>query len=1339
MKKQFGEYFLGLDLGTDSVGWSVTDENYNLCKLNGKALWGVRLFDGGNTAAERRLFRTSRRRNDRRAERIALLEELFASEIAKIDPAFFIRLKESKFHLDDKKVSQKYTLFNDDSYTDKTYFKEFPTIYHLREKLISAPDCFDIRLVYLAIAHIIKNRGHFLLEGADIGGDSSLGTAFENMNLLLEDTFDFRLDCHNIAELETVLKSKGINVKRKKLVELLNAESPGEKAVAGLLAGASVDVKELFEDTDEEERIKISFTGGAFEEKYDDIEKLLQDKITVIEAIKAVYDWALLADILQGETYISYAKVKVYEKHKKDLALLKKIVKAYCPDQYREIFTDPTLKANYVAYIGKSQTAAKKETICNQEALCKYLEGKLKTIQSDDEGYLYIKNALANRSFLPKQTTKDNGVIPYQVHLKELKAILSNASAHYAFLNAVDESGYTVQGKIEKLLTFRIPYYVGPLNDAHAGVGNCWIVKKTDAKILPWNFEEVVDVNASAETFITRMTNKCTYLTGEDVIPKNSLLYSKYMVLNELNNLRINGEKISVKIKQAIYNNLFAARARVTQKALKNFFRTSHGLDDIEISGIDGDFKATLTSFLNFAKIFPNGFDDDIAEQIIKSIALFGDDKRLLKGRLKALLPKAADDEIKALAHLKYQGWGRLSKALLTDITGVDKETGESFNIITALWHTNKNLMELLSDKFTFKEQIDSINADACGQITSFSYDTLVKELYVSPSVKKSIWQALTISLEIKKVMGHAPKKVFVEVAREPGDKKRTISRRNTLIDFYKKCKDEERDWVSELEAKTDEDLRRNRLYLYYTQMGRCMYCGGRIEIGDLFDANIYDVDHIFPQSRVKDDSLENRVLTHRTCNAKKSDTYPLPEDIRGSRHDFWKTLLAKGLIGKIKYDRLTRNTPFGEDELAGFIARQIVETRQSTKSTAEVLQKMFPETQLVYVKAGNVSDFRKGVKCYPEQPNEEQHKFVKVRELNDLHHAKDAYLNIVVGNVYDAKFTRNPLNFIKSKAAYNMKRMFEFDVSRGGVPAWRAGTEGTMATVKKIMAKNNVLFTRYATEEKGGLFDQMPVKKGKDLMPLKGSDPRLCNTEKYGGYDKIKGAYFVLVEHTVKNENQRTLEYVPVYLAKDIERDNAVLMQYLAEKLHLVQPRILIPKIKINTLFNVDGFLMHLSGRTGERLVFKGANQLCVDEETTSYFKKIVKYVDNCKAKKATLPVYPSDGLTAEANQAVYDLFLDKLKNTVYTIRLSAQVKTLENAKEKFGNLSIGEQCKLLYEITHLFQCNPQSADLTLAGGVGKAGILGLSKNITDIKKINIIHQSPTGIFEKVIDLKKL
>lgn len=34
-------YYLGLDIGTGSVGWAVTDEIYQIPKVHGKALWGA--------------------------------------------------------------------------------------------------------------------------------------------------------------------------------------------------------------------------------------------------------------------------------------------------------------------------------------------------------------------------------------------------------------------------------------------------------------------------------------------------------------------------------------------------------------------------------------------------------------------------------------------------------------------------------------------------------------------------------------------------------------------------------------------------------------------------------------------------------------------------------------------------------------------------------------------------------------------------------------------------------------------------------------------------------------------------------------------------------------------------------------------------------------------------------------------------------------------------------------------------------------------------------------------------------------------------------------------------
>ena len=117
MKQKF---YVGLDMGTASVGWAVTDDKYNIIKRHGKALWGVRLFKTANTAEERRIFRAARRRTQRRKQRMELLQEIFGDEISKTDIGFYQRMKESKYWFEDKRdINGKqpelpYALFVDD-------------------------------------------------------------------------------------------------------------------------------------------------------------------------------------------------------------------------------------------------------------------------------------------------------------------------------------------------------------------------------------------------------------------------------------------------------------------------------------------------------------------------------------------------------------------------------------------------------------------------------------------------------------------------------------------------------------------------------------------------------------------------------------------------------------------------------------------------------------------------------------------------------------------------------------------------------------------------------------------------------------------------------------------------------------------------------------------------------------------------------------------------------------------------------------------------------------------------------------------------------------------------
>lgn len=173
------------------------------------------------------------------------------------------------------------------------------------------------------------------------------------------------------------------------------------------------------------------------------------------------------------------------------------------------------------------------------------------------------------KNFMPKIKSSDNGVIPYQLKLMELNKILENQSKHHEFLNASDEYG-SVCDKIASIMEFRIPYYVGPLNPESK---YAWIKKQKESKITPWNFKDVVDLDASREEFIDSLIGRCTYLKDEKVLPKASLIYNEYMVLNELNNLKLNDLTISEEMKKKIYGQLFKTRKKVTLKAIANLLK----------------------------------------------------------------------------------------------------------------------------------------------------------------------------------------------------------------------------------------------------------------------------------------------------------------------------------------------------------------------------------------------------------------------------------------------------------------------------------------------------------------------------------------------------------------------------------------------------------------------------------------------------------------------------------------------------------------------------------------------------------------------------------------------
>src|SRR5699024_3957257 len=82
------------------------------------------------------------------------------------------------------------------------------------------------------------------------------------------------------------------------------------------------------------------------------------------------------------------------------------------------------------------------------------------------------------------------------------------------------------------------------------------------------------------------------------------------------------------------------------------------------------------------------------------------------------------------------------------------------------------------------------------------------------------------------------------------------------------------------------------------------------------------------------------------------------------------------------------------------FFARQLVETRQITKHVRDILQERFEQTEIHTVNANIVSNMRK------------HSEVLKMRELNNKHHAVDAFMAALVIQFIMKKYGKNFLTF---------------------------------------------------------------------------------------------------------------------------------------------------------------------------------------------------------------------------------------------------------------------------------------------------------------------------------------
>lgn len=1363
-------YSIGLDIGTNSVGWAVVTDDYKVpakkMRVFGdtdrshikKNLLGALLFDDGNTAESRRLKRTARRRYTRRKNRLRYLQEIFSEEISKVDSSFFHRLDDSFLVPEDKRGS-KYPIFATLE-EEKEYHKKFPTIYHLRKQLADSKEKADLRLIYLALAHMIKYRGHFLYEESFDIKNNDIQKIFNEFVTTYDSTFEGSSLSEQKAQVEAIFTDKiSKSAKRERVLKLF----PDEKSTGlfseflKLIVGNQADFKKHF---DLEEKAPLQFSKDTYDEELENLLGQIGDDFADLFLIaKKLYDAILLSGILtvtdpSTKAPLSASMIERYENHQKDLAALKQFIKNNLPEKYVEVFSDQS-KDGYAGYIDGKTT---------QEAFYKYI----KNLLSKFEGADYFLDKIEREDFLRKQRTFDNGSIPHQIHLQEMNAILRRQGEHYPFLKENRE-------KIEKILTFRIPYYVGPL--ARDNRDFSWLTRNSDEPIRPWNFEEVVDKARSAEDFIHRMTNYDLYLPEEKVLPKHSLLYETFAVYNELTKVKFIAEGLrdyqflDSGQKKQIVNQLFKEKRKVTEKDIIHYLHNVDGYDGIELKGIEKQFNANLSTYHDLLKITKDKeFMDDpkneeILENIVHTLTIF-EDREMIKQRLAQYDTLFDEKVIKALTRRHYTGWGKLSAKLINGIR--DKQSGKTIlDYLIDDDKINRNFMQLINDDgLSFKEIIQK--AQVIGKTDDVKQ--VVQELPGSPAIKKGILQSIKIVDELVKVMGYAPESIVIEMARE---NQTTARGKKNSQQRYKRIEDSLKNLAPGLDSNilkenpTDNiQLQNDRLFLYYLQNGKDMYTGKPLDIDQL---SSYDIDHIIPQAFIKDDSIDNRVLTSSKDNRGKSDNVPSLEVVQ-KRKAFWQQLLDSKLISERKFNNLTKAERGGLDERdkVGFIRRQLVETRQITKNVAQILDARFNTevneknqkirtVKIITLKSNLVSNFRKEFGLY------------KVREINNYHHAHDAYLNAVVAKAilkkypklepefvygdyqkYDLKkyisrfkpskeiekatekyfFYSNLLNFFKEEVLYadgtiRKRENIEYSKDTGEI-AW--DKEKDFATIKKVLSYPQVNIVKKREVQTGGFSKESILPKGNSdkLIPRKTKDI-LWDTTKYGGFDSPVIAYSILLIADIEKGKAKKLKTVKTLVGITIMEKAAFEenpITFLENKgYHNVRKEniLCLPKY---SLFELENGRRRLLASAKElqkgneivlpvcltTLLYHSKNLHKLDEP--EHLEYIQKHRNEFKDLLNLVSEFSQKYILAEAN-------LEKIKD-LYADNEQADIEILANS---FINL-----------LTFTALGAPAAFKF-----FGKDVDRKRYTTVSEILNATLIHQSITGLYETRIDLSKL
>ena len=423
---------------------------------------------------------------------------------------------------------------------------------------------------------------------------------------------------------------------------------------------------------------------------------------------------------------------------------------------------------------------------------------------------------------------------------------------------------------------------------------------------------------------------------------------------------------------------------------------------------------------------------------------------------------------------------------------------------------------------------------------------------------------------------------------------------------------------------------------------------------------------------------------------------------------------------------RLTRKE-YSDDDVQGFINRQIVETRQITKHVANILSNLYSKSKVIYLSAGYSHDYRM------------KYELFKFRELNDYHHAHDAYLAAVLGE-YKEKYMKRNIDFDFVKKMNDKLRKFgkyndlrygyaincfdkDFDdivysLSKNMVDKETGevlfDVERFNRVVEDTLYRNDILVSRKTEIRTGQFFKQSIYAKGVGNVQLKENMP----TDLYGGYSNVETSYLCLVKYN----NKIKLIGIPQQIANVAKRNIKVKDNFIREHLKLNSTdnfEILIETVPFDSLCNYKGQDVYVKGYgvANRNCELSNAHQFKLTKQYCKKWKYLLYVVLNDLSKKDIFNVKDEDAI--EFINYLY------LCNKEYPLFENEINKIKENIN--LDSCSFEELSKIITEILKMYHCNSVNANLKDFGLSDRIGRLS-GCNITENK---FTFKSVTGIKE--------